>query len=95
MNDVHCLYEETINSYTEGFSMCSLGLRELPYWSNYSRPRLFIHTVTMSKYFDLSIAGIIGLNVITMALEYYLMPRASTFPINTSVSVLGTRCRGR
>ncbi|KAK2147919.1 hypothetical protein LSH36_529g01025 [Paralvinella palmiformis] len=49
-------------------------LREPPYWSNYSKIRLFIHTVINSKYFDLAIAGVIGLNVITMALEYYLMP---------------------
>jgi len=53
------------------------GLRELPYWSHYSKPRLLLHTVVCSKYFDLSIAGVIGLNVITMALEFYMMPQVS------------------
>ena len=50
------------------------GLQELPYWSGYSKPRLLLHAVVTSKYFDLCIAGVIGLNVITMALEFYLMP---------------------
>ena len=50
------------------------GLRELPYWSGYSKPRLLLHAVVTSKYFDLCIAGVIGVNVITMALEFYLMP---------------------
>jgi voltage-dependent calcium channel T type alpha-1G len=27
-----------------------------------------------SKYFDLAIAGVIGLNVVTMAMEFYMMP---------------------
>lgn len=51
-----------------------IGLRELPYWSHYSKARLLLHTVVCSKYFDLSIAGVIGLNVITMALEFHMMP---------------------
>ena len=54
--------------------MTVTGLRELPYWSGYSKPRLLLHAVVTSKYFDLCIAGVIGLNVITMALEFYLMP---------------------
>ena len=54
-----------------------LGLRELPYWSSYSKPRLILHIVVSSKYFDLSISGIIGLNVITMALEFHMMPTVS------------------
>lgn len=51
----------------------------------------------MSKYFDLSIAGIIGLNVITMALEYHLMPRASTSRIinPVAVSAWSIRYKGR
>jgi hypothetical protein len=55
----------------------SAELRELPYWSNYSKPRLLLHAIINSKYFDLSIAGVIGLNVITMALEFHMMPRVS------------------
>lgn len=60
--------------YYVRFVRINKGLREIPYWNQYSRPRMFIHTLTTSKYFDISIAGIIGLNVITMALEYYMMP---------------------
>jgi len=52
-----------------------LELKELPYWSHYSKVRLFIHTITNSKYFDLAIACVIGLNVITMATEYHMMPK--------------------
>ena len=32
-----------------------------------------------SKYFDLAISAVIGLNVITMAMEFYMMPRVSIF----------------
>jgi len=35
---------------------------------------MYLHSFVSSKYFDLASAGIIGLNVIMMALEYYLMP---------------------
>ncbi|XP_059138724.1 voltage-dependent T-type calcium channel subunit alpha-1G-like isoform X5 [Physella acuta] len=52
----------------------SSEMREPPYWANYTHSRLFIHTVINSKYFDLAIAAVIGLNVITMAMEYYMMP---------------------
>uniref|UniRef100_T1JBM2 Voltage-dependent T-type calcium channel subunit alpha n=1 Tax=Strigamia maritima TaxID=126957 RepID=T1JBM2_STRMM len=49
-------------------------MREPPYYSTYSRPRLFIHNTVTSKYFDLAIAAVIGLNVVTMAMEFYMMP---------------------
>ena len=49
-------------------------MREPPYYATYSRARLFIHNIVTSKYFDLAIAAVIGLNVITMAMEVYLMP---------------------
>lgn len=58
-------------------------MREPPYWAQYSHSRLLIHTVINSKYFDLAIAAVIGLNVITMAMEYYMMPE---------VSNLGEKC---
>jgi len=45
-----------------------------PYWSSYSKPRLWLHTVVSSKYFDLCIAAVIGVNVFTMAIEHYNMP---------------------
>ncbi|XP_071106235.1 voltage-dependent T-type calcium channel subunit alpha-1G-like isoform X3 [Haliotis cracherodii] len=69
-------------------------LSEPPYWAPYSRPRLLIHTVINSKYFDLAIAGVIGLNVITMAMEYYMMPQELEFALKifnyffTSVFIL-------
>lgn len=56
--------------------MCA-EIKQVPYWVKYSRTRLVIHTVINSKYFDLAIAAVIGLNVITMALEYYRMPEVS------------------
>lgn len=52
-------------------------MREPPYWAHYSQSRLLVHTVINSKYFDLAIAAVIGLNVITMAMEYHLMPDVS------------------
>ncbi|KAK6642810.1 hypothetical protein RUM43_004312 [Polyplax serrata] len=50
-------------------------MHEPPYYINYSKPRLVIHNVVTSKYFDLAIAAVIGLNVVTMAMEFYMMPR--------------------
>ncbi|RWS29033.1 voltage-dependent T-type calcium channel subunit alpha-1G-like protein, partial [Leptotrombidium deliense] len=49
-------------------------MREPPYYYGYSRFRLFIHSVVTGKYFDVGISFVIGLNVITMSLEYYEMP---------------------
>lgn len=49
-------------------------MHQRPYYADYSQSRLFIHNVVTSKYFDLAIAGVIGLNVVTMAIEYYRMP---------------------
>lgn len=49
-------------------------MNEPPYYINYSQSRLFIHNVVTSKYFDLAIAAVIGLNVVTMATESYKMP---------------------
>ncbi|XP_023310380.1 voltage-dependent T-type calcium channel subunit alpha-1H [Anoplophora glabripennis] len=49
-------------------------MNEPPYYINYSPWRLDIHKIVTSKYFDLAIALVIGLNVITMATERYKMP---------------------
>uniref|UniRef100_A0A1A9VSZ6 Ion transport domain-containing protein n=1 Tax=Glossina austeni TaxID=7395 RepID=A0A1A9VSZ6_GLOAU len=49
-------------------------MHEPPYYINYSPSRMFVHNVVTSKYFDLAIAAVIGLNVVTMAMEYYMMP---------------------
>uniref|UniRef100_A0A8W8MSY6 Voltage-dependent T-type calcium channel subunit alpha n=1 Tax=Magallana gigas TaxID=29159 RepID=A0A8W8MSY6_MAGGI len=58
-----------------------MKLNRPPYWAEYSPSRLIIHQVVNSKYFDLAIAGVIGLNVITMAMEYYMMPEELEFAL--------------
>ncbi|CAF1520054.1 unnamed protein product [Rotaria magnacalcarata] len=50
--------------------------REVPYYAHFSPWRRRLHNLCNSKYFDLIIAAAIGLNVITMSLEFYLMPPA-------------------
>jgi len=54
-------------------------MREPPYWRDYATWRIRIHGLVTSKYFDLAIAGVIGLNVVTMAMEFYMMPDVITF----------------
>lgn len=56
-------------------------MHEPPYYTNYSPLRMFVHNVVTSKYFDLAIAAVIGLNVVTMALEYYMMPLALEYAL--------------
>lgn len=56
-------------------------MHEPPYYTNYSPLRMFVHNVVTSKYFDLAIAAVIGLNVVTMAMEYYMMPRALEYAL--------------
>lgn len=69
-------------------------LQQCPYWAKYGKTRLIIYTVINSKYFDLAIAGVIGLNVITMAMEFYMMPKELEFSLQifnyffTSVFIL-------
>lgn len=46
----------------------------MPYYHEYGPKRMFIHDIIASKYFDLAIAAVIGVNVISMAMEFYLMP---------------------
>jgi hypothetical protein len=50
------------------------AVKSLPYWKKYGRSRLFVHGVVVSKYFDLAIAAVIGVNVVSMAMEFYMMP---------------------
>ncbi|KAJ8246448.1 hypothetical protein GJAV_G00267920 [Gymnothorax javanicus] len=45
-----------------------------PYYSDYSPTRLLIHRMCTSHYLDLFITVVIGLNVITMAMEHYQQP---------------------
>ncbi|KAJ8283882.1 hypothetical protein COCON_G00027320 [Conger conger] len=45
-----------------------------PYYSDYSPTRLLIHKMCTSHYLDLFITVVIGLNVITMAMEHYQEP---------------------
>ena len=49
-------------------------MREPPYFIGYGRFRMAIHRIVTGKYFDLVIAAVIFLNVITMSLEHYMMP---------------------
>ncbi|XP_070251385.1 voltage-dependent T-type calcium channel subunit alpha-1G isoform X13 [Myotis yumanensis] len=46
-----------------------------PYYSDYSRFRLLVHNFCTSHYLDLFITGVIGLNVVTMAMEHYQQPQ--------------------
>uniref|UniRef100_A0A6Q2YRM3 Voltage-dependent T-type calcium channel subunit alpha n=1 Tax=Esox lucius TaxID=8010 RepID=A0A6Q2YRM3_ESOLU len=46
-----------------------------PYYSDYSPTRLLIHKMCTSQYLDLFITIVIGLNVITMAMEHYQQPK--------------------
>lgn len=50
------------------------GAERFPYYHNYGPTRMAIHNIIASKYFDLAIAAVIGVNVISMAMEYHLMP---------------------
>ncbi|CAD5216929.1 unnamed protein product [Bursaphelenchus okinawaensis] len=45
-----------------------------PYWASYGPTRATVHSIITSKYFDLAIAAVIGINVISMAMEFYMMP---------------------
>jgi len=51
---------------------------------------MLLHSFVSSKYFDLANAGVIGLNVIMMALEYYLMPWVSTVPFSGNAVLANT-----
>ncbi|GMT35617.1 hypothetical protein PFISCL1PPCAC_26914, partial [Pristionchus fissidentatus] len=50
------------------------SIKTRPYWEEFGPTRLFLHQVVTSKYFDLAIAAVIGINVISMAMEFYMMP---------------------
>ena len=52
---------------------------ETPYYIHYSPTRMTMHKMVTSKYFDLAISAVIGLNVITMAMEFYMMPVVCIF----------------
>lgn len=59
-------------------------MHEPPYYTNYSKGRLLVHSVVTSKYFDLAIAAVIGLNVVTMAMEFYMMPKVRSHLVTSS-----------
>ncbi|CAF5051088.1 unnamed protein product [Rotaria sp. Silwood1] len=48
-------------------------MREILYYIHFSPWRRRLHNICNSKYFDLIINAIIGLNVVTMSLEFYLI----------------------
>uniref|UniRef100_A0A5S6PYG9 Voltage-dependent T-type calcium channel subunit alpha n=1 Tax=Trichuris muris TaxID=70415 RepID=A0A5S6PYG9_TRIMR len=55
--------------------------QKLPYWYHYGPTRLYIHSVVTSKYFDLAISAVIGVNVITMAMEFHMMPAELSYAL--------------
>ena len=61
-------------------------MMERPYYMDYSPARLVIHKMVTSKYFDLAISAVIGLNVITMAMEFYMMPEVRN--LHPSINIL-------
>ena len=63
-------------------------MKEIPYFANYSRLRRFIHDKCNSKYFDLIISGVIGLNVVTMSLEFYSMPHILIDILDTQALII-------
>ncbi|XP_047399644.1 voltage-dependent T-type calcium channel subunit alpha-1G isoform X4 [Sciurus carolinensis] len=63
---------------TWDFSLGTIDYTEAqckPYYSDYSRFRLLVHHLCTSHYLDLFITGVIGLNVVTMAMEHYQQPQ--------------------
>ena len=52
-------------------------MMERPYYIDYPHIRLVIHKLVTSKYFDLAVSAVIGVNVVTMAMEFYMMPAVS------------------
>lgn len=69
------------NSCNSEFMHFVSEMHQRPYYADYCQTRLFVHNVVTSKYFDLAIAGVIGLNVVTMAIEYYRMPPALQYAL--------------
>lgn len=64
------------------FYLLGIEMREVPYYASYSPFRLFVYNLCMSKYFDLAIAGVIGVNVATMSMEFYKMPQVNVLRKN-------------
>lgn len=62
--------------------MLNKGMNETPFYASYGKVRRFLYDVCTNKYFDLAITAVIGLNVLTMALEFHKMPEVSFFFIN-------------
>ena len=62
-------------------------MMQTPYYIHYSPPRMMVHKMVTSKYFDLAISAVIGLNVITMAMEFYMMPRVSTITLHKYIYI--------
>uniref|UniRef100_A0AC35U739 Sodium channel protein n=1 Tax=Rhabditophanes sp. KR3021 TaxID=114890 RepID=A0AC35U739_9BILA len=48
--------------------------KKFPYYYHYGPTRKYANNIVTSKYFDLAIAAVIGINVISMAMEFYMMP---------------------
>lgn len=64
-----------------------------PYYSDYSRFRLLVHHLCTSHYLDLFITGVIGLNVVTMAMEHYQQPQVGASDRPSGPCVQPWACR--
>lgn len=74
---------------------CSPEAQCKPYYSDYSRFRLLVHHLCTSHYLDLFITGVIGLNVVTMAMEHYQQPQVGVSDQVSGPWVQPWDCRGR
>ena len=81
-------YYCTLNKYLITHLYIISEMLETPYYIHYSPTRMTMHKMVTSKYFDLAISAVIGLNVITMAMEFYMMPVVCI--LNFSVLKIGS-----
>ena len=61
-------------SVTQRLTFNYSGLMDRPSYVDFNPLRLVLYRLVTSKYFDLAISAVIGLNIITMAMEFYMMP---------------------
>jgi len=61
----------------------SLSFNYLPdnFYENYGPVRRKIYNISTNKYFELGVSAIIGINIITMALEHYDQPDVRTLSV--------------
>uniref|UniRef100_A0A0N5ALK3 Voltage-dependent T-type calcium channel subunit alpha n=1 Tax=Syphacia muris TaxID=451379 RepID=A0A0N5ALK3_9BILA len=72
-----------MQKYESLFAVKKKKRYNVPYWTSYGKRRLLVHSIITSKYFDLAIAAVIGVNVISMAMEFYMMPNGLKYTLKT------------